>query len=94
MKLRLKADGEKNHWGAKRRRLEDETQQLRTECQGLEEQYQVRTATSRYTELTFFQTWLAKAQDYCDRIETERRPAAIRKEIESMERALQAREAE
>jgi len=94
VKARFKADGEKKHWEEKRRGLSDQTQQLRTECQGLEEEYQVRTATSTEIELTFVQTWLAKAQDYCDRIETQRSPAAIRKEIEGMVRALQAREAE
>jgi len=94
VKSRLKADGEKNHWEAKRRKLEDGTRQLRTECQELEVQYQVRTATWGCTELTSFQTWLTKAQDYCDRVETERGPAAIRKEIENMEQALQAREVE
>ena len=94
MKARLKADAEKKHWDEKRRGLSDQTQQLRTECQGLEEEYQVRIATSRDTELTFVQDWLAKAQDFCDRVETQRSVLTIRKEIEGMEQALQAREAE
>jgi hypothetical protein len=94
VKSRLKADGEKKHWEEKRRTLEDQIRRLRTDCQELEVQYQVCTAASRDIELKVLQTWLAKAQDYCDKIETKRSPATIRKEIEGMERALQAREAE
>ena len=94
VKSRLKADSEKNHWEAKRRKLEDETHQLRLECQELEVEYRVRTATSKYIQLTFFQIWLAKAQDYCEKVDTKRLPGTIRKEIGDMERALQAGEAE
>lgn len=53
MKARLKADADKKHWEEKRRRLLDQTQQHRTECQALEEQYQVRPATSISIEPTF-----------------------------------------
>jgi hypothetical protein len=94
VKASLKADSEKRHWEDKHRGLEDEIQKLRTECQELEEQYQVGTVPSGDIELRFLQTWLAKAQDYCDKFETDRSPGTIRKEIEGMERALQAREGE
>ena len=48
VKSRLKAESEKNHWEARRRKLEDEIHKLRLECQELEAEYQVRTATSKY----------------------------------------------